>query len=178
MESDEKITLFIATSLDGYIARKNGDIVWLSTVETPGEDYGYGDFIKSIDTVIMGRKTYDKILSFGIDFPHKNKSCFIITRKPRPSENNIEFYSGEPDALIKRIRNKGGKNIFIDGGAQIVNEFMKRDLIDFFIISIIPVFLGSGISLFQEERPEIKLQLLKCKNFRSGLVQLTYERKR
>ena len=127
MESNGKITLFIATSLDGYIARNNGDIDWLSIVETSGEDYGYGEFIKSIDTVIMGRITYDKVLSLGIDFPHKNKNCFIMTRKQRLPENNIEFYSGDPEALIEKVRNKGGKNIFIDGGAQIVNEFMKKE---------------------------------------------------
>lgn len=112
MESDGKITLFIATSLDGYIARNNGDIDWLSIVETPGEDYGYGEFIKSIDTVIMGRITYDKVLSLGIDFPHKNKNCFIMTRKQRLPENNIESYNGDPETLIENIRNKGGKNIF------------------------------------------------------------------
>lgn len=87
----KKVIVYIAMSLDGYIAGKNDDLSFLSLVEEAGEDYGYSDFIQHIDTVVMGRKTFDKVLSFGIPFPHANKNTFILTRTPRPKEGNINF---------------------------------------------------------------------------------------
>lgn len=171
-----KVILYIATSLDGYIACEDGDISWLSMVEVPGEDYGYGEFIKTVDTVIMGRKTYDKILSFGIEFPHRDKECYVITRQQKPPDGSITFYNGDMSELIKKLKEKGGKDIFIDGGAQVVNELMRLDLIDEYIISVIPVFLGSGIRLFESGRPQMSLQLMSSKHFSSGLVQISYER--
>jgi dihydrofolate reductase len=178
MTNERKVILYIAMSLDGYIARENGDIDWLSTVERANEDYGYGNFIQSVDTVIMGRKTYDKVQGIGIEFPHRDKKCYIITHTQLPVHDNVEFYSGPLSHLIQTIRQAQGKNVFIDGGAQVVNELMKDDLIDEFIISIIPVFLGSGISLFQPSHPEMKLHLKNRNIFSSGLVQLWYERVR
>lgn len=168
--------MYIAMSIDGYIARPDGDLDWLSAVEVTGEDYGYSNFINTVDTVILGRKTYDKVLSFGIPFPHSDKQCYIITRTARPTEGNINFYTGDIPALITQIKAQSGKNIFVDGGAQVVNEFMKHQLVDEFIISIIPVFLGSGIPLFNEGRPEIKMKLAGNKSFPSGLLQLHYIR--
>src|SRR4051812_24677761 len=88
------VILYIAMSVDGYIAGENGDISWLSTVEIPGEDYGYGEFIKTVDTVIMGRKTYEKVLSFGIGFPHADKKCYVISRERKGVEENVTFYNG------------------------------------------------------------------------------------
>lgn len=176
MQKERKVILYIATSLDGYIAREDGDIGWLSMVEAPGEDYGYGEFIKTVDTVIMGRKTYDKVLSFGIEFPHKNKECYVITRQHRPPEGNIIFYNGDMGELIKTLKGKEGKDIFIDGGAQVVNELMKLDLIDEYVISVIPIFLGSGIRLFEDNRPQMSLKFKDSRHFSSGLVQVSYER--
>jgi len=171
-----KVIVYIAMSIDGYIARPDGDLDWLSAVELAGEDYGYSNFIKTVDTVMLGRKTYDKVLSFGIPFPHSDKQCYIITRTPKPTEGNINFYTGDIPALVAQIKKQPGKNIFVDGGAQIVNEFMKHQLVDEFIISIIPVFLGSGISLFNEGRPEMKMKLAGSISFPSGLLQLHYTR--
>lgn len=176
MQKDRKVVLFIAISMDGYIARKNGDIDWLSVVEDLKEDYGYKEFITSVDTVIMGRKTYDKVRSFDIEFPHQDKKCYVMSRSKRAPDQYVEFYSGGVRELIAIIRQKHGLNIFLDGGAQIVHEFMMKDLIDEYIISIIPVLLGSGISLFGGDTPEINLKLGQCKTFSSGLVQLFYSR--
>jgi dihydrofolate reductase len=176
MERESKVVLYIATSLDGYIARDNGDIDWLSIVQTPGEDYGYNQFIKSVDTVIMGRKTYEKVVSFGIGFPHRNKSCYVLTRSGRTGDENVEFYSGDVESLIQDIRRKRDGNIFVDGGAEIIHEFMLKDLIDVFVISVVPVLLGSGIRLFREGWKEKKLALRDSRSFPSGLVQSTYER--
>lgn len=176
MQNDRNVVLFIAISMDGYIARKNGDIDWLSIVEDPKEDYGYKEFIKSVDTVIMGRKTYDKVRSFDCDFPHLDKKCYVISRSQRSSDQYVEFYRGDVRELINKIRQQDGLNIFLDGGAQVVNEFMMKDLIDEYIISIIPVLLGSGIPLFGGDTPEIKLRLCESNTFSSGLVQLFYSR--
>lgn len=172
-----KVILYIAISLDGYIAKPDGEISWLSEVEKEGEDYGYHKFIQTVDSVILGRKTYDKVLSFGIPFPHRDKECFVITHQSKPHIGKINFYNGELKKLIDTLKRQKGKNIFVDGGAEIVNALMKENLIDEFIISTIPIFLGNGIKLFQDNRPEINLQLVKTKSFDSGLVQLHYKRK-
>ncbi len=173
---ERKLILYIAMSLDGYIARPDGDIDWLSSVERPGEDYGYANFVHTVDTVIMGRKTYDKVLSFGIEFPHKDKPCYIITRQERPAEGNIVFYSGSLPDLVARLKSLPGGNIYCDGGAELVTALRRADLIDTYVISIIPVLLGDGIRLFPDENPEQKLQLVDCKSFESGLVQVRYSR--
>ncbi|MDD8018588.1 MAG: dihydrofolate reductase family protein [Bacteroidota bacterium] len=174
MNSTRKVILYIAMSLDGYIGRQDGDLDWLMKFQSSDEDYGYQEFIKTVDTVIMGRKTYDTILSFDIDFPHLDKKCYIVTRQERPAEENISFYTGDMKNLISQLKSSRGKNIFVDGGAEIVNELMKYRLIDEYIISIIPLFLGSGIRLFNDARPEERLRLLHCKKFESGLTQLHY----
>ncbi|MDP1676991.1 MAG: dihydrofolate reductase family protein [Bacteroidota bacterium] len=166
--------LYIATSLDGYIARQDGDIGWLSLVEQTGEDYGYNDFIATVDTVILGRKTYDKVLSFGIGFPHADKECYVITRSEIPPKDKITFYNKDIKELVKILKSKTGKNIFVDGGAEIVNELMRQNLIDEYIISIIPIVLGDGIRLFNGSRPEGKITLINSKQYESGLLQLHY----
>lgn len=174
-----RVVLFVAASLDGYIATREGGIDWLSLVERAGEDYGYGAFIKTVETVLMGRKTYDKVLSFGIPFPHQDKECFVFTRSPRPVEGTVQFISEDPAILVSRLREKEGGTIFLDGGAGLIREFMQRDLIDDFIISVIPVLLGDGIPLFHPlQIPERKLSHLSSRSYPSGLVQMHFERSR
>jgi dihydrofolate reductase len=172
-----KVILYIAVSLDGYIAQPNDDLGFLSIVEQEGEDYGYNDFIETIDAVIVGRKTYEKVISMGIDFPHADKDAYIITRTPRPPKGNVKFYTGQLKTLVEKLKAEAGKNIFCDGGAEIVNELLKDDLIDEFIISIIPILLGNGTKLFKDGRPETKLELTSIKSFEKGLAQLHYQRK-
>jgi len=174
MNTPRKVILYIAMSLDGYIAKQNDDISFLSLVEEKAEDYGYAEFVKTVDTVIWGRKTYDKIISFGIKFPHPDKKVFVLTRTRRPKKANVTFYSDNLQDLIVRLKSQNGKHIYVDGGAEIVNELMRLNLIDEFIISIIPVFLGSGISLFKSGRPESGLTLINTTHFKKGLVQLHY----
>jgi dihydrofolate reductase len=170
------VVLYIATSLDGFIAKPNDELDFLSIVEQEGQDYGYADFIKTIDTVIVGRKTYDKVISMGFDFPHADKDSYIITRTPRPNIGSIKFYTDDIKSLIYKLKSEKGKNIFCDGGAEIVNELLKHNLIDEFIISIIPILVGNGTKLFKDDRPELKLELISTKQFESGLVQLHYKR--
>lgn len=163
-------------SLDGYIAKPNDDIEFLSMVAQEGQDYGYSDFIKTVDAVIVGRKTYDKVLSMGFDFPHADKDAYIITRTPRPNSGSVKFYTGDLGSLVTTLKSKEGKNIYCDGGAEIVNELLKHDLIDEMIISIIPIFVGEGIKLFKDGRPEQKLELVSARSFDKGLTQLHYKR--
>lgn len=172
---DRKVILYIASSLDGYIAKPNNDLSFLSIVQKEGEDYGYNDFVKTIDTAILGRKTYDWVMTQVNEFPHADKNSYIITRTPRPGIGKINFYSGDLKALIVRLKSEQGKNIFIDGGAEIVNELLKQKLIDEFMISVIPVLLGNGTRLFNEGLPEQELKLVEVKKFETGLTQLHYK---
>ncbi len=172
-----QLIVYIAMSLDGYIAKPNDDLGFLSIVEQEGQDYGYTDFVKTVDAVIVGRKTYDKVISMGFDFPHADKDAYIITRIPRPNIGPVKFYSGHLKSLVHKLKSENGKNIFCDGGAEIVNELLKDNLVDEFIISVIPILLGDRIRLFKDGRPEQKLELVSTKQFSKGLTQLHFRRK-
>lgn len=168
--------LYIATSADGYIAAPGDDLTFLAAVEEQGQDYGYARFIAGVDTVIMGRKTYDWVLAHVPQFVHADKSTFVVTRTPRPTIGSTRFYTGEVRQLVRELKSKPGKNIFIDGGAELVNYLMHFDLIDVYILSVIPVFLGRGIRLFQDGRPEQGLEFISVKSYPKGLVQMHYRR--
>lgn len=171
-----KVILYIAMSLDGYIAKPNDDLGFLSIVAQEGEDYGYANFINTVDTVIMGRKTYEWVMKQVPEFPHADKNTYIITRTARRTTGKTQFYTGKLRELIIQLKSESGKNIFCDGGAEIVNELLKDNLIDEFIISVIPVMVGNGIRLFKDGRPEQQLTLVSTKQFDKGLVQLHYRR--
>lgn len=173
---NRKLILYIATSLDGYIAKPDDNLDFLSIVEQEGQDYGYADFVSTVDTVIVGRRTYDKVLSMGFDFPHSDKESYIITRTARTDIGSVKFYTGDLKTLVERLKSESGKTIFCDGGAEIVNELLKHDLFDEFIISVIPIFVGGGTRLFKDGRPEHKLELVSVKSFEKGLTQLHYKR--
>ncbi len=169
-----KLFIYIATSLDGYIAQPNDNLAFLSIVEKPGEDYGYAEFISHIDTVIIGRKTYDWVLK-NYEFTHKDKQAFIITRTPREPIGNTTFYTGDLKELVLKLKSEPGKDIFCDGGAEVIHELLKHKLVDEMIISIIPIMVGDGTRLFKDGRPEQQLQLVSVKQFDTGLVQLHYK---
>jgi dihydrofolate reductase len=171
-----KVIVYIATSADGYIAKPNDDLSFLSIVQKEGEDYGYARFIDTVDTVILGRKTYDWVLTQVQEFPHADKETFVITRTARPALGKTVFYTGKLNDLILGLKTKEGSTIFIDGGAEIVNELLRDHLIDEFILSIIPILVGQGIKLFKDGRPEQKLELISSKQFELGVVQLHFKR--
>lgn len=173
---ERKIILYIATSIDGYIAGPDDDISFLDAVEQTGEDYGYHDFYSTVDTVIMGRKTYDKVVGLGHPDPHPDKMLFIISRTINSSSTHKVYYNGPVESLVAQLKTNKGKNIFIDGGSQIVNLLLSQDLIDEYYISIIPVILGKGISLFKASDFSRSLKLAEVKRYPSGLVQLHYVR--
>lgn len=170
-----KLKLYIAMSLDGYITDRHEGLDFLSTVEQKGEDYGYAAFNATVDTVIMGRKTYDTVLAMGVGYPHSNKTSYIISHRPGKATKNVHFYAGSLEALVEQIRSQPGKDIYCDGGAEIVNALLKEKLFDELIVSVIPVLLGGGVRLFTKEYPEQTLKLLGAKSFDKGLVQLHYQ---
>jgi dihydrofolate reductase len=166
-----KTILYIATSLDGFIARKDGSVDWLDKFMSPKEDYGYKEFLDSITTVLMGNSTYKQILSFG-EFPYKTKKCYVFSRKAN-SDDNVTFVKCDVKEFLDKL--KSDKNVWLVGGANLINQFLQDNLIDEFIITIIPTFLGSGIPLFIENNIESQLKLLKMKSYDSGVVQLHYK---
>lgn len=175
-----KIKLFIATSLDGFIAQPNDDLSFLKLVEKEGEDYGYAAFTSTIDTIIIGRKTYDYVVK-EIGASHYNngkRDVYVITRTERQDNGRIKFYTGNIKDLVTKIKSEAGKDIYCDGGAEVVNELLKYDLIDELTISIVPILLGNGTRLFKEGRPEQLLEFVNAKTFETGLTQLYYKRNR
>lgn len=164
-------------SLDGYIATIDDDISFLSAVEQQGEDYGYIQFSASIDTYIVGRKTYDIVQKLIGHFPQaKQYECYVITKQQMESKDGITFYNGDIEELIHHLQNQPGKNIYCDGGGEIVKLLMEKNLIDDYIISIIPTILGEGKRLFIGGTPPIGIKALPPTYYSSGLVQLHYQK--
>ena len=174
-----KIALFIAMSLDGYIAKPNDDLSFLKIVEKEGEDYGYAEFMDKIDTIIIGRKTYDYVLKEigSSHYDNGQRDVYVMTRTERPKVGRTTFYTGNLTDLVKRLKAEEGKNIYCDGGAEVINELLKHDLIDKFIIAVIPILLGNGTRLFKDGRPEQVIEFIEVKTFETGLAQLHYKRK-
>lgn len=172
-----KIILYISMSLDGFIARKNGSVDFLDPYNESGEDFGYKKFYDSVGTIIMGNNTYQQFGS-SKEFKeyYKGKPIFVFSRKNKGKKENVTFISGDVKKNVKTLKPKNSKNIWLLGGASLVDEFLKHDLIDEYIITIIPILLGDGISLFKENREEEKLKLIKVNNFSLGVVQLHYNR--
>ena len=174
------LSLFIATSLDGYIAKPNDDMSFLKLVEKEGEDYGYAKFTETIDTIILGRRTYDWVMKEigSSHYDNGTRDVYVITRTAKPSVGRTTFYTGDLADLVKELKTKEGKNLYCDGGAEIIHELLKNDLIDEFTISVIPVLVGDGTRLFKDNRPEQELEFINSKSFDTGLIQLHYKRKR
>jgi dihydrofolate reductase len=166
-----KVVLFIASSLDGYIARPSGDIDWLFT----DHDYGYSEFFGSVDTVLLGRKTYEQVLTFG-EYPYEGVKSYVFTKNPLfQVENNVELVTEDTRKFIDNLRQADGKNIWLVGGSQLTYDFMNKNLVDELILSIHPIVLGEGIPLFVNSTMPQFLKLTKCQTYSSGLVQLSYD---
>ena len=174
------LVIYIATSLDGYIAKPNDDLSFLKLVEREGEDYGYAAFTTTIDTIILGRKTYDWVLKEigSSHYDDGDRDVYVITRTEKPGVGRTTFYTGNLTELVQQLKSSEGKNIYCDGGAEIINELLREDLIDEMVISIIPVLVGKGTRLFKDGRPEQQLELINTKSFETGLTQLHYKRKK
>jgi dihydrofolate reductase len=174
-----KASVFMATSLDGYIARENGDIDWLSAVggEGSAEDYGYQKFMDSVDVLVMGRNSFEKVLTFG-KWPYGNKQVVVLSSRPLQIPDDIadtvEHKSSSPGELVKQLSARGAKHLYIDGG-KTIQGFLTAGLIQQIIITRIPVLIGEGIPLFGPLNEDIKLRHIETRAFASGLVQSRYE---
>lgn len=141
-----KVILYIASTLDGFIARENGGIDFLKPFEEMGTDYGYNDFIATIDALVMGSHTYEQALTFG-DWPHAGTPTYVFTHRQLPQQQDVFSWDDTPEALMHQLRDL--KNIWLVGGTELITSFMNAGLVNELIISTIPVIIGSGIPLFK-----------------------------
>jgi dihydrofolate reductase len=169
-----KLVLFIAASLDGYIARPDGGVDWLFT----DQDYGYQAFYDSVDALLIGRRTFDQVLSVG-EYPYAGKRAYVFSARPLSwSNGEIEAVSEDAASFIARLKQAAGGPLWLVGGAALIRTCLEHDLIDEFIVSIHPLILGSGISLFPNTESSRRLNLVSAETYGSGLAQLRYERQR
>ncbi len=170
-----KVTLYIASSIDGYIARKDGSIDWLPPPVTDETDYGYAEFYSSIDVVLMGSRTYEQVLAFG-DWPHGDRPVHVFTSRllSRPPGADVKFWNILPSDIVEYLENTGVKHAWLIGGSTLNGAFLSANLIDTIILSVIPVVLGEGIPLFPAGTPTRALQLERTETYPGGVVQLTY----
>ena len=175
-----KVVLFIAMSLDGYIGDRNGGVSWLGGQDPEGAVLDtYSVFIKSVDTVVMGWKTYHQVVTelSPKEWVYEGLTSYVVTHREIPSADQIIFTHQPPRELVRDLKEKPGMNMWICGGADIIQPLVKADLIDEYHISVIPMILGGGIRLFQEdlegEAAEIPLQLLRAQTY-NGITELVY----
>jgi dihydrofolate reductase len=172
-----KASVYIATSLDGFIARPDGDIDWLGEPSKDGEDYGYQKFIDTVDFLVMGRNTYEKVLSFGQQWPY-SKPVVVLTSRllkvPDELAKSVETMSGSPADVVDELSKRGVEHLYVDGG-KTIQTFLNADLIQRIIITRIPVLLGEGIPLFGPLNKDIRLMHVETRAFADGIVQCEYE---
>lgn len=170
--TDRKIIVNIAASADGYIARPNHDIEWLTSRPAPKGFYGMETFMQSSDTKVLGRKTYDWSVRMGAKFDRH----YVFSRQPPPAsvQAGVEFVTGSINAFAKRLKQEKGKNIWMVGGGDIIASFLDAGAIDEFIISIVPILIGEGIPLIAPRHRNVPLHLHSVKPFPDGVVQVHY----
>lgn len=174
-----KCSVFIATSLDGFISRTDGSIDWLNkanAIVSEGEDCGYAQFMSSVDALIMGRNTFEQVLTFG-EWAYKSTPVIVLSRRlnalPSNVPSTVSLSSENPTQLVERLSAKGLNHLYVDGGLTI-QSFLAAGLIDEITITIIPVLLGSGKSLFGALPSDVQLELVSSKAFDYGFVQNKY----
>ena len=170
-----KVICYIAMSVDGYIAGPNDDLSFLKPFEgDPQVSHSFDELNASTDTMILGRKTYDVIRSFGL-WPHGDKKTYVISHTKNISEEGIQSYGDDLTKLINKLKNKPGKDIWLVGGGALIKSFHERDLVDEYQIAIAPTLLGEGTPLFLPSKKMMSLKLVKSENL-NGLILLTYQR--
>ncbi len=175
----KKVILYIAASIDGYIARADGNVDWLDDPDylVEGEDMGYSDFYASIDTTLMGNATYQEVLGFDVPFPYPDKKNYVFSRSKKENDENVEYISDDIVAFAKQLKTQPGKDIWLVGGGKINTIFLENGLIDQIILTLVPITLGNGIPMFQKNSIETKFSLEANKTFPNGMVQLTFNKK-
>lgn len=169
-----KLIYYVAASLDGYIARPDGSVDWLPTPNAR-EDYGYAKFIARVDAFIVGRKTYEQMLSFE-PWPCNGLKCYVLSRHWAGQRDvQAEFIGGNIATLLRRIKRQPGRDIWLMGGSESAQAFFEAGLVDEVILTVVPTLLGEGLPLFRPCHTGTKLALRETKVFADGLVQLHYE---
>jgi len=169
------VIVHIGTSADGYIARPDGDLEWLTSRPKPRGFYGIGAFMKTIDTLVLGRKTYEAALRMGGKFDATNPHL-VFSRQPPPEgvPAGVRFVNDAIGPFVRGLREQSGKDIWLMGGGEIIASFLDEQLIDEFVISVVPVFIGDGIPLIARRHRHVPLELLSNERFEDGVVQLHY----
>ncbi|MDT0553692.1 dihydrofolate reductase family protein [Urechidicola vernalis] len=176
-----KNSVFIATSLDGFIADKDEGIDWLEMIPNPRQDdMGAIAFFNQVDAMIMGRNTFETVLGFGVDWPYPFP-VFVLSnsmkKPPKGYENKIQILNGPLKEVVANIHSQGHHSLYIDGGTVIQN-FLKEDLIDELIVTRIPILLGGGISLFGDMPKSLEFEHVKTEVYLDQIVQSQYSRKK
>ena len=169
-----KVIVHIATSADGYIARPDGDLEWLTSRPAPKGFYGMNAFMKSVDTKLLGRKTYEVSLRMGAKFDSQSRSIVFSRHPPPDAPPGVEFVSDAIAPFVSRLRARPGKDIWLMGGGEIIASFLDAQAIDEFVISVVPVFIGDGIPLIARRHRHAPLELHSIERFEDGVVQLHY----
>lgn len=168
-----KIIYYMAASLDGCIAREDGAIDWLP-VPSRREDFGYAGFLRRIDTLVVGRKTYEKLLEL-VPWPYGRRTCYVLSRRwAGHRDARARFVGGNVAALLRRLRRRPGRDIWLVGGGESAHACLEAGLVDEVILTIVPVVLGGGVPLFLRSPRTRRLKLRRCRAFAGGLVQLHY----
>ena len=175
MTTRRKVIVNIATSADGYVARPDGDIEWLTSRPAPAGFYGMADFVKSIDTKLLGRKTYEKSLRLGAKFD-ENTRYFVFSHNAPPPDapERVEFIGEDIGPFVSRLKERPGKNLWLMGGGDLIASFLDANAIDEFVITVAPVFIGDGIPLIARRHRHVPLELDSVERFDNGVVQLHY----
>ena len=175
------VKLYIATTLDGYIAKPDGNIDWLTSLPYPddGSDYGYSEFLSGIEITVMGRTTYEDILGMDMEWSYGGLKSYVMTSKAdyEVQTPNTFAVGTDPEALVQELKSHAAKDIWLIGGGQVISAFLEKGLIDEMTITLVPKNLGEGIQLFPGKTPEIDWELTGVERFSTGLVNLTYKRK-
>lgn len=164
-------------SLDGYIATPDGGIEWLNEIPNPNkEDYGYNALLNSVDTVLMGGRTYHEIIGFGVPWPYKYKQSYVISRNNTnvTPDEKVEFITEDIYQKIAALKEANGKDIWLVGGGELTTTLLNRDLIDEMQIAIVPTLLGEGLPLFPNKPKTSKWRLVESIAFSSGVTLITY----
>jgi dihydrofolate reductase len=173
-----EIVYYAAASLDGYIATRDGGIDWLPPIESGAEDYGYHDFYHSVDALLMGSRTYEKILRHS-EWPYPGKPCWVFTRRPlEPPESpaQITFTADPPKAIFDELALRSIKRAWLVGGGKLASSFRERGLLHAYGIGIVPAILGGGIPLLAPHGELEKLILTGCQSYPDGAVLLWYRK--
>lgn len=175
MKQDRKVVLFIAMSLDGYIAAKDESLDWLFKVDGVG-DNGFSDFYETIDTLIMGKRTYDWLIDQRLTkFPYQDKTCYVLTRSVTPKRTeDVMFVQENVSDFINDLRKQSGMNIWLVGGGDLLYSFIQENLIDEMMITIAPTIIGNGIPLFKKSNNQVNLTLIDTKQY-NQFITLHYK---